>query len=559
MLIGPHVHSPPIIPAFNSIAGILSDAGAMTGGRLHLPSGIGEDGALDYTMRAVEYVPMVEVYGCENGAERAYKTFAHRMDVLEGTRANSRFLRQASAISSLLDMKISDIADIFRTVRVSASHVASQLPEMAARADFFGRFTVGQLAHLLYFAEDNPARPTIGFSDKALDDLATDIYYLSHIISDDDNYAKVHEAELAFISGIIYWGKGSDGSMEDAEHTFSASSILYSDAGNAVASAIAAEAAAFINKYELKKPASENEAFARAAEQWLIAARTMGANDTAGIYLAAYRGLMNSLSFTGGRSYRTRLELEARIAFINETRGRQEDAAYDHVRRALDLLKSFNGDPKGWTRIADAVRMAIGCFKRSPSYDKRIVRELEAVEDIARVEARDLADGLRVVGEIEAADCEMGGIPHLRFERGRIRLSHGDLIGGMRDLEWAKDKDPGNAWYLSEVGLARHHLAYLVATFGDGRGAENLLEGAREYLELAAQIARESGVEDPLFEARIGALFVSTGDFEEAVERLMLAHEIDPGLRGLEEYMGIARDHLAAEQKSAVRHLRPVD
>jgi hypothetical protein len=556
MLIGPHVHSPPIIPAFNSIAGILCDAEVLTEGRLHPPAGMGVDGALDYRMRAVEYFPLVELYESENDAARAYADFARQMDVPRESTANSTFLKQGSAISSLLDTRIGDIAGIFRSVRIPAENVSSQLPEMASRADFFGRYTVRQLAHLLHWADDNPAMPTIGFSSEGLTNLATDIYYLSHIVGDDDNYTKAQEAGLAFISGVIYWGEGSENSMEDAAHSFSASSILFSDVGNPIASAIAAEAEAFINKYKLKKPATENEAFERAAEQWHIAARGMGIKDVAGVYLAAYRGLLNSISFTGGRSYRTRLELEARLAFMNDIRGKHLEAAYDHVRRAFDLIKSFNGDPNVWLRIADTVRLAIGCFKKVPGHDSRVIRELEAVEELARREGhaleRDLAE---IKGEM---GIDIEDHPHMRFDRGRARIAHGDLIGGMRDLEWAKDSESGNAWYLSEVGLARHHLAYLVATFGDAKGARNFLEGAKEYLELAADIAKESGVNGPIFEARVGALHVSTGDYEEALNRLTRAYEIDPGLKGLEEYLSIARSHLDEEQQGNVRHLRPV-
>lgn len=558
MLIGPHIHSPPIIPVFNSIAGILSDAEVLTDGRLHPPTGIGEDGALTYGRHAYEYIPLVEFYGSENGAERAYESFSRKMGMPEGSAENSPFLKQASTIRNLFDSKISDIARIFRRMRVSDPNVLTQLPEMASRADFFDRYTVGQLAHLLHFAEDDAMRSAIPLSKETLTELAIDIDYLSQLIEDDIYFTNAKSAELAFISGVIHWGVGSEGNAKEAAYSFSASSLYYSEAGNPVGAAIAAEAEAFINKYILRKPATENEAFAKAAKQWLKAARGIESKDMAGVYLCAYRGLLNSLLYTGGRSYETRLELESRLAFVNNTSGKHLEAAYDHIRRAFDLIKSFNGDSAGWVRIADSVRMAIGCFKKTPGCDGRIIRELEAVEAIARREACELAEDLDAVERKGGGERQSEGLPLMSFERGRVRLAHGDVIGGMMDLERAKNQDPGNAWYLSEVGLARHHLAYLVALFGDEKGAGYFLEGAQEYLEFAAEIALESGVWAPIFEARLGALAVSRGEFEEAVERLTRARKIDPKLKGLEEYLGIAQSQLEAERSNNVIRLRPV-
>ena len=122
-----------------------------------------------------------------------------------------------------------------------------------------------------------------------------------------------------------------------------------------------------------------------------------------------------------------------------------------------------------------------------------------------------------------------------------MRLSYGDLVGAVEDLENASNHNGKDADLISELALAHHFLGHFYLTAGASDDAYDEFDEAMDKMDLALRIAGNSEVQEAIVQARMGALFLTLGERSRAIGHLSRASELAPADEDISNYLDAVR------------------
>lgn len=534
MKIGPLVQPPPLVPFMTGFGGALQAAGVMEGGHLLLPSRISNAGAIEYDAQSTS----VYFDSLENRPFDDYRRLAAGRD------SESAFISQCERVDGLTDMKTFKVSAALRRMQIHGLRISDELPDMLSRLNDAGERTLGEIANFVHSSDGAKGMTPLrwGLLERVADDIgyAASMSEIEHAMlakyGPGTRYNNKEAAGFYYVAGIFHAMSGAADSMECAVGALLQSARIYSELKMDVAAALVAEAAVFYGNVSGVEDDRRNETLEKAAGYWLKVAETFASSDEAAALIAIQRGILPALIHEGDSIIRVQRRFNSLASGINEKRGMYARSGQDYLRMSFVDLINFEGSVRCWQRIADSIYKAIGAYERAG--DGSMLRKLRPLEAMARRESRELKAELAKVESDLADDPDD---PILRQRRAFVKMRHGDLKGAHKDLEQVDEASPGNAWFLSDVGLALHHLAHYHMFKGDHEQAQSDIAEALDNIKKALKIAEASETPSPIIYARTGALFMTLGFHEAALENLVEAHALDQGDDEVYDYLRVVR------------------
>ena len=526
MKIGPLIQPPPLVPFMTGFGGALQAAGMMEGSKLLLPSGISSAGVIEYDAQETSiYAEILE-------DRPPFDTYR---GLVEGREQTSAFISQCEKVDRLTDMKTFEVSSALRRMRDFGMKLPDSLPDMLSRLDSQGEHSIGEIANLVH-SNDSSKIPA-SMRGELMERVADDVEFAASVSYEFEGaYYNEEAAGFYYVAGTFHAMSGAEGSIECAVGALLQSARIYSEIEMDIAAALVAEAAVYFSALGAGKGDPKSETLRKAAGYWLRVAEASASSDEAAALIAIQRGMLSAMIHEGESLGSVRRRFNSLAAMMNERFGMHTRSGQDYLRMSSVDLMNFEGGVRCWERIADSIYKAIGAYERAG--DESMQRRLRPLEAMARRQSKELAAEL---AEVEPGLANDPDDPVLRQEMAFVRMGHGDLIGALDDLQSADEASPGNAWILSDIALALHHIAHYLMFLGDLDRAQSGMAKADEYMEAAQKIATASDVEIPILYARAGALLFTLGRHEAAIERLTMAHALDQGDEEIYDYLRVVR------------------
>jgi len=547
MRIGPLLTNSPFTPYMSEFQAVMNRAGLMSGSTLRCPLGVSSEGVIKYGDEVLaEHFPMVSVMGQGRCALEIYGESGGRNP--EG----SAFLRQASRADEALDMTpaglmglMDERGDLDIKGPQEGRFVRRILGSMPGR-DFRG------FSEIAYARGEGAVGMTIGAEDLA---RVAEALVAAAIEGTDEMKPAQNSvpALYRFIAGLLYLLTTKVDYAQPAADNLVLSAGHMGAAGDWVASGIVAELAGHIERQvqELMQRAMELAgdedaefvgddglpAFAAATGYWHRAARAMiKEGDRIGLAICVYRGLLSSV-LAGPGVGETRYKLLMTSASLASGAGMFDLVGDDHMRIAALKAYSFDGKSRTWIGIADAIDKAVVEYERA-DLDMQLVGRLKKLSAGARAQAEDMRFKLQNISRhVNAHPRDVGA----KRSRGLLRLSYGDLVGAVEDLENASNHNGKDADLISELALAHHFLGHFYLTAGASDDAYDEFDEAMDKMDLALRIAGNSEVQEAIVQARMGALFLTLGERSRAIGHLSRASELAPADEDISNYLDAVR------------------